>query len=256
MSGVTDNSDGTYTATLTSATTGTATITGTVNGYWLVDTATIDVTAVAWVQCDYEFRKVITIQASQVTADQDELPGLINLPSDTELAASARNDGFDISFTSDNGLTQLSHQIENFNGATGELQAWVNVPDVSSSVDTDIYLYYGNPTATNQEDPAGVWDSNYLGVWHLDETGTGAVFEYRDSTGNANHGTGGKDYGDYVPAQAGGQIGFGQTFDGLPTTLSMSLAPAGTTQTGAIASASSSTVARSAAAPILVASRH
>ncbi|MCK4692702.1 MAG: DUF2341 domain-containing protein, partial [Anaerolineales bacterium] len=215
LSSVTDNSDGTYTATLTSATTGTATITGKVNGYWLVDTATVDVTTVAWAQCDYEFRKVITIQASQVTADQTNFPVLINLASDTELAASARNDGFDISFTSDDGLTKLSHQIEDFNGGTGALVAWVKVPNLSSSVDTDIYIYYGNPTATNQEDADGVWDANYMGVWHLNESGTGALFEYRDSTANANHGTGGKDYGAFVPAQAGGQIGFGQTFDGV-----------------------------------------
>ena len=216
LSGVTDNADGTYTATLTSATTGTATISGTVNGYWLVDTATVDVTvAAAWAQCDYEFRKKITIQASQVAADETNFPVLINLPSDTELAASARNDGFDISFTSSNGITQLSHEIEDFNGGTGELQAWVNIPNLSSSVNTDIYMYYGNPTATNQEDPDGVWDANYMGVWHLNEIGTGALFEYRDSTDNANHGTGGKSWGPYIPVQAGGQVGFGQTFDGV-----------------------------------------
>ena len=215
LSGVTDNGDGTYTATLTSSTTGTATISGTVNGYWLVDTATVDITAVAWVQCDYQYGKKITIQASQVTADQTNFPVLINLSADTELAASARNDGFDIRFTSDNGLTQLSHQIERFDGTTGELVAWVNVSNVSSSINTDIYLYYGNPTATNQEDADGVWDSNYIGVWHLDEIATGTLFEYRDSTTNENHGTGGKDYGPYVPVQAGGQIGYGQTFDGV-----------------------------------------
>ena len=215
LSVVTDNSDGTYTATLTSPTTGTATITGTVNGYYLVDTATVDVTAVGWVQCDYQFRKKITIQASQVMADQTGFPVLISLPSDSDLAASARNDGYDISFTASDGLAKLSHQIERFDGTTGELAAWVKVPNVSSSINTDIYVYYGNPTATNQEDPDGVWDANYLGVWHLDETGSGALFEYRDSTANANHGTGGKDFGAYVPVQAGGQIGYGQTFDGV-----------------------------------------
>ena len=80
---------------------------------------------------------------------------MINLTSDTELAASARNDGFDISFTASNGITQLSHQIERFDGTTGELVAWVKVPNVSSAVNTDIYLYYGYPTATNQEDADG-----------------------------------------------------------------------------------------------------
>ena len=43
LSGVADNGDGTYTATLTSSTTGLATITGTANGYWLVDIAQVTV---------------------------------------------------------------------------------------------------------------------------------------------------------------------------------------------------------------------
>jgi hypothetical protein len=112
LSGVTDNGDGTYTATLTSDTTGLATISGTVNGYWLVDTDEVTVTALAWVQCDYQYRKKITIQATQVPADLTNFPVLINLPSDTELAASARDDGFDISFTSDDEVTKIKHQIE------------------------------------------------------------------------------------------------------------------------------------------------
>jgi hypothetical protein len=148
LSGVTDNGDGTYTATLTSDTTGLATISGTVNGYWLVDTDEVTVTALAWVQCDYQYRKKITIQATQVPADLTNFPVLINLPSDTELAASARDDGFDISFTSDDEVTKIKHQIEDFDGDTGELVAWVNVPNISSSVNTVIYLYYGNATST------------------------------------------------------------------------------------------------------------
>ena len=63
--------------------------------------------------------------------------------------------------------------------------------------------------------PTAVWDANFVGVWHLDESAVGTLFEYRDSSANANHGTGGKDYGAYVPVQAGGRIGYGQTFDGV-----------------------------------------
>jgi hypothetical protein len=45
LSGVTDNGNGTYTATITSDTVGTATITGTVNGNAITDNATVEFTA-------------------------------------------------------------------------------------------------------------------------------------------------------------------------------------------------------------------
>jgi hypothetical protein len=46
-------------------------------------------------------------------------------------------------------------------------------------------MYYGNPTAVNQENPEGVWDSNFLAVHHLEETsGT-----HYDSTVNHHDGT-------------------------------------------------------------------
>ncbi|MCK4693953.1 MAG: DUF2341 domain-containing protein, partial [Anaerolineales bacterium] len=188
---VTDNGDGTYTETLTSAAApGTATITGTVNATPITDNATVDFTAVAWVQCDFEFRKQITIQSSQVVADQTDFPVLISLPSDSDLAADARNDGFDISFTASDGTTKLDHEIEYFNEATGELAAWVRIPYLSSSVDNDIYMYYGNPTSGDQSNPAGVWTASYAGVWHLDETPTdGAADSHENSVANNNHGT-------------------------------------------------------------------
>ncbi|NIS80732.1 MAG: hypothetical protein GTO14_11110, partial [Anaerolineales bacterium] len=76
---------------------------------------------------------------------------------------------------------------------------------------TVIYLYYGNPSITqSQENAAGVWDSNYAGVWHLEEEqpGTGTADLYQDSTSNANHGD------DWVDATGqDGQIGAGQEFN-------------------------------------------
>jgi hypothetical protein len=48
--------------------------------------------------------------------------------------------------------------------------AWVEVRSLSGSTNTDIYIYYGNTSLAegeNQWNPAGVWDSNYVGVWHL-----------------------------------------------------------------------------------------
>ena len=66
--------------------------------------------------------------------------------------------------------------------STGQLIAWVSVPTVSASSDTVIYVYYGNGSAANQQNPTGVWDSNYEGVWHLPN---GTTLSANDSTATA-----------------------------------------------------------------------
>ena len=51
---------------------------------------------------------------------------------------------------------------------------------LQNSVDTTIYIYYGDASITvSQENPDGVWDANFREVYHLGETG-----DYTDSTAN------------------------------------------------------------------------
>jgi len=56
----------------------------------------------------------------------------------------------------------------------------------SNTVDTDIYLYYGHGSVTDQQNAPGVWDDGglnyYKGVWHLSNN----IFD--DSTSNADNG--------------------------------------------------------------------
>ena len=130
----------------------------------------------------WSYRKQITIDSSMVSDDLVDFPVLVYLNSDADLASGALPNGDDILFTDSNDV-KLSHEIEYYNA--GDLVAWVNVPILSSSVDTTLYIYYGNGSAPNQEDPGGVWDSNYVFVQHLEET-TGTHY---DSTTNANNGT-------------------------------------------------------------------
>ncbi len=74
-------------------------------------------------------------------------------------------------------------------------------------------MYYGNAAATNQENAAGVWSSNYVGVYHLDESPTGAAGELVDSSGSGNHAVteGVMDATDSVATA----IGQGLAFDGV-----------------------------------------
>jgi hypothetical protein len=167
----------------------------------------------AWNPCNWDYRKKITIQKTRVTGAQTDFPVLINLSSDTDLATYAQDDGDDILFTSSDGLTQIPHEIESFSGSTGALTAWVKVPSVSSSADTDIYLYFGNSVTSSQQDPADVWDTNFKAVWHLKEDPSGTAPQMKDSTSSALHGTttGGMTSGDQVAGRVGGSL----DFDGL-----------------------------------------
>ena len=99
--------------------------------------------------------------------------------------------GFDIIFTSDQaGSTQLAHQIERYDGSTGEIVMWVRSPSLASS--TKIYLFYGNSSISSFQGDVtsngvtGVWDNEYQGVWHLNEAIDATNI---DATTNTNDGT-------------------------------------------------------------------
>lgn len=87
----------------------------------------------------------------------------------------------------------------------------VKVPTLASSADTDLYLYYGNASATDQSDPTAVWDSNYLGVWHGNNCATDGT-KICDSTSNARHFTKPSQDSLTAPHEYAGKTGLGQRF--------------------------------------------
>jgi hypothetical protein len=131
----------------------------------------------------WQFRKKIIIDHTKVSGTLVNFPVLIHI-NDSDLAMKAQPDGDDIYFT-DYCNSKLNHEIEYYNTMTGKLVAWVNVPVLSSTTDTVLFMLYGNPSAGNQENIEGTWDSHYLAVHHLDET-SGTVY---DSTSQNKDGT-------------------------------------------------------------------
>jgi predicted glutamine amidotransferase len=121
-----------------------------------------------WWNTDWQYRRVITIDPSKVSSDQTDFPVVIDLTDDT-LPTKAQPDGDDFVFTDANNV-KLNHEIESYDHTTGHLIAWVNVPYVSSTTQTILYMYYGNQHATNQENPPAVWDTSNKLVLHLSET--------------------------------------------------------------------------------------
>ncbi|MFW9893511.1 MAG: DUF2341 domain-containing protein, partial [Candidatus Thorarchaeota archaeon] len=161
----------------------------------------------------YYHRKSFTISHENVVEDLVNFPVLIDLY-DTDLRTDVRPDGRDIAFAI--GEETLSHEIElfdqTFNLTHAHLVAWVKVPLLSGSSDTVISMYYDNPLAPIVYASGPVWDSDYVGVWHLGESGTGLVDEYTDSSLYKNHGQGGNGTVSYVPSRVATHIGYGQNF--------------------------------------------
>ena len=143
----------------------------------------------------FSFRKQITINSGQVSGPTNlaDFPVLISITGDVNLRTTANGgnvqdpNGHDIIFRAEDTTTCngpatciLDHEIESYDGANGDLVAWVRVPVLQNAVNTNIYIYYGDSAVTcSQENASGVWDANYREVFHLNETG-----DHTDSTAN------------------------------------------------------------------------
>lgn len=167
----------------------------------------------AWL-AGYTKRKKITIDNTYVDADLTDFPLLVKFSSDTDIGGVARSDGYDLRFTSSDGTTLLKYEREAFSisggAATGIV--WVKVPSVSGSVDTDIYLYYGDAAASDGADAANTWDANFKSVWHGKDATTSTIADSKS-------GLTGTKFAANEPVEAAGKINKAQSFDGSNDTV-------------------------------------
>ena len=161
----------------------------------------------------YSYERAVTIDHTKVpNTDQSNFPFLFNT-TDPAFATVANGghvtslNGNDIIFSSDPaGQNILNFEIEEYDPAHGKVIAWVQVPTVSHTTDTVIYVLFGNPSiVASQQNPAGVWDSNYMGVWHV---ANGTQLSLADSTSNGNIAT------NNGATATSGQIDGGMSTDG------------------------------------------
>jgi len=163
----------------------------------------------------YAYRRILTIDHTKVpNTDQTDFPVLVSgtYPSLATLANGGHvqdANGYDIILTSDpTGQIPLDFEIDNYNPVNGQMAIWVRIPTLSHTLDTPVYLWYGNPNITaSQENQAGVWKNNFLSVYHF---GNGSAVGLQDSGSSGYALT-----GSATPAT--GMIGGGAGFNGDPT---------------------------------------
>lgn len=152
--------------------------------------------------------KSITIQDAFVDANLTDFPVLVKITSDSDVGGKALSNGYDIRFTESDGTTLLSYERLTFSITSGQATGiwYVKVPSILATGGATIRMYYGNASAPDGENATAAWDSNYLGVYHTDETSGNLL----DSTSNGRNLTVNGD----LPDQRTGKIWKAQHLDG------------------------------------------
>lgn len=150
----------------------------------------------------WKWKVKLTIDYTKVSSDQVNFPvplvwsgaaGSSNIPSDALItggAKAAKSDGGDIRFSSDvNGQNELAFEIvqwtQNAAAASARAEIHVKILSLSSSVNTIIYMFWGNSAASAYAvgDTYGrnaVWSNGHIWVSHCNESSGSTM---TDSTG-------------------------------------------------------------------------
>ncbi len=112
---------------------------------------------------------------------------LIRLHSGNFDFATAKEDGTDLRFLSEDDKTPYDHRVEKWDSLMNEAFVWVNVPDIQPGVAKKLWLYSGNPEVTgeNAANPKQAYDADTILTFHFNAPTPS------DATQNANNATSG-----------------------------------------------------------------
>ncbi len=168
--------------------------------------------AFAWPDPLFPNCREITISNATASSFTD-FPAYIEV----DLVAGAMQAGFDdLRFYNapcgDPASVLLEYDLESYDATKAFV--WVKIPSLPPAGKT-IAVYYNNSAASSSENPFGVWTSDFMGVWHLNEDPSGAAPQINDSTSNSSNGTsfGTMTAGDQVAGKIGGSLDFDGTDD-------------------------------------------
>jgi hypothetical protein len=138
----------------------------------------------SWFDVAWNKRIKLTFQNGGQVEDLLDFPVLVVLEPSRINYSDFRSDGSDIRFIdATDSTTPLAYEIESWVSGDSSY-IWVRIPKINGGSNSDyIWLYFGNSDAASGENPSAVWDTNYVGIWHINAT-------YTDSSQYSNHGTG------------------------------------------------------------------
>ena len=137
----------------------------------------------------YKLRQKITIDSdAYLSSDESDFASAIHVASsNVDFWTNDDGNGSYVRFTSSDGKTLLKFEVESYD-AGGEDAWWhVKIPILLAASNTEIYIYYKADSVSDGSDKENTWDSDFKGVWHLNQDKPEGAFD--DSTSNNNNGT-------------------------------------------------------------------
>jgi biopolymer transport protein ExbB len=175
----------------------------------------LPMTAQAWWNSDWKFRKKITINTSSTGADvKDSVPSAVvavRLHSGNFLFTDVKPDGSDIRIVANDDKTPLKYFVEFFDANNQLALIWVQLPSVAPASSGEFfYLYSGNEKVASASDSKSTYDPQTLLALEFGE----AQLPFKDSSAYASTIS-----GDGVTPDATGLFGGAAQFAGKPLTV-------------------------------------
>lgn len=125
-----------------------------------------------WWDANWKYRKKLTFGNSGQAENLVDFTVLVKLTSTNFDFSKAKANGEDIRFVDSDDSTELKYEIERWNSGSSVAEVWVKVPQIDASSATDyIWLYYGDASATDNQDVVNTWRTEWKTVTHLAKTG-------------------------------------------------------------------------------------
>jgi len=160
-----------------------------------------------WLDPNWQYRMPLFFNNTGLETHEN-MPIMVKLTTSNFDYSKCNANGSDIRFVSIDGITSYSYHFDVWN-SSGNSWIWVNVTSIAENSATDyMYIYYGNVNAIDAQNSSSIYDSNFVGVWHMDDG-----IQVTDYTQNQHHGTPIGFEGD--EEQLNGQIGSCLVFDGI-----------------------------------------
>ncbi|MCD6310903.1 MAG: DUF2341 domain-containing protein [Elusimicrobia bacterium] len=139
-------------------------------------------TSSGWFDSNWKYRRKITINSSTNTLNNYQVwvPTTSFGSNWSDILSKAQSDMDDFRFVHSSGGT-LNYWIDQSTAGF-----WVKVSTLTGNGNTDVWMYYGNSTASGGSTVSGVWGTGLKGYWTMNE-GSGSTA--KDYSGEGNTGT-------------------------------------------------------------------
>jgi len=146
----------------------------------------------AWYNNNWQYRVKVTIDNTKVPGDLDNYTAYVDLsllPS--SFFSTVKSDGGDIRITTSDGTTEVPTYVNAIDTGAETGYLFFRYPGtLSSTVDTDIYIYYGNSGASTPAVTATYGRNNtfqnFMGFWDLEQDPSGSAPQFTNLNGTGN----------------------------------------------------------------------